>query len=207
MYGVGMAHDVGSQSSATRCRALIVVLPSQSWTWLPLFGSRAPEERSVVAVPHNRGFGYYIFPMVVLVSILLVSACASYLPVPLSRGYSLVFSETGGSFWGNLKNFCFMGVLGRPIPEANNKLPEIVFATYEMMFACLVPAIVLGAAAERSRVLPAMVFIFAWTTLVYDPLAHWIWSANGWAFKWGVLDYAGGVPVEIASGIGGLAYS
>lgn len=122
-------------------------------------------------------------------------------------GYSLVFSETGGSFWGNLKNFCFMGVLGRPIPEANNKLPEIVFATYEMMFACLVPAIVLGAAAERSRVLPAMVFIFAWTTLVYDPLAHWIWSANGWAFKWGVLDYAGGVPVEIASGIGGLAYS
>jgi Amt family ammonium transporter len=124
-----------------------------------------------------------------------------------SRGYSLVFSETGGSFWGNLKNFCFMGVLGRPIPEANNKLPEIVFATYELMFACLVPAIVLGAAAERSRVLPAMVFIFAWTTLVYDPLAHWIWSANGWAFKWGVLDYAGGVPVEIASGIGGLAYS
>ncbi|GHJ87915.1 hypothetical protein NliqN6_4317 [Naganishia liquefaciens] len=122
-------------------------------------------------------------------------------------GYSLVFSETGGSFWGNLRNFCFMGVLGRPIPEANNKLPEIVFATYELMFACLVPAIVLGAAAERSRVLPAMVFIFCWTTLVYDPLAHWIWSSNGWAFKWGVLDYAGGVPVEIASGIGGLAYS
>jgi Amt family ammonium transporter len=63
-----------------------------------------------------------------------------------------------------------------------------VFATYQMMFACLVPAIVLGAACERSRVLPAMVWVFCWTTLVYDPLAHWIWSSNGWAFKWGVYD-------------------
>jgi Amt family ammonium transporter len=70
-----------------------------------------------------------------------------------------------------------------------------------------VPAVLLGAAAERSRTLPALLFIFCWTTLVYDFLAHWIWSSNGWAAKWGVLDYAGGVPVEIASGVGGLAYS
>jgi hypothetical protein len=56
------------------------------------------------------------------------------------------------------------------------------------MFAALVPAILLGAAAERSRMLPALMFIFCWTTLVYDPLAHWVWSANGWAAKWGVLD-------------------
>jgi hypothetical protein len=56
------------------------------------------------------------------------------------------------------------------------------------MFAALVPAILLGAAAERSRMLPALIFIFCWTTLVYDPIAHWVWSANGWAFKWGVLD-------------------
>ncbi|KAK4687861.1 ammonium transporter, Amt family, partial [Tremellales sp. Uapishka_1] len=103
-------------------------------------------------------------------------------------GYSLVFSETGGSFFGNLRNFCFMGVLERPVPETNGKLPEIVFATYEMMFAALVPAVLLGAAAERSRTGPAMIFIFCWTTLVYDPLAHWIWSENGWAYKWGVLD-------------------
>jgi Amt family ammonium transporter len=82
-----------------------------------------------------------------------------------------------------------------------------VFAIYQSMFASLVPAIILGAAAERSRFLPAMVFTFCWTTLVYDPLAHWVWSANGWAFKWGVLDYAGGVPIEIASGTAGLAYS
>ncbi|KGB74494.2 amt family ammonium transporter [Cryptococcus deuterogattii R265] len=122
-------------------------------------------------------------------------------------GYSLVFSETGGSFWGDGRNVGFRQVLERPIPESNGKLPEIVFATFQLMFACLVPAVLLGAAAERSRILPAMIFMFCWTTLVYDPLAHWIWSANGWANKWGVLDYAGGVPVEIASGIAGLAYS
>ncbi|RSH87420.1 hypothetical protein EHS25_003330 [Saitozyma podzolica] len=122
-------------------------------------------------------------------------------------GYSLVFSETGGTFLGDGLNVGFRGVLERPVPESNGKLPEIVFAMYQMCFACLVPAVLLGAAAERSRMLPAMIFIFCWTTLVYDPLAHWVWSVNGWAYKWGVLDYAGGVPVEIASGTGGLAYS
>lgn len=122
-------------------------------------------------------------------------------------GYSLVFSETGGKFFGDGKNVGFRGVLERPIPESNGKLPEIVFASYQLMFANLVPAVLLGAAAERSRTGPALIFIFCWTTLVYDMLAHWIWSVNGWANTWGILDYAGGVPVEIASGVGGLAYS
>ena len=94
-------------------------------------------------------------------------------------------------------------MLDRAVPETNGKLPEIVFAWYQMCvggilaessqlssrcFAALVPAILLGAAAERSRLLPAMIFIFCWTTLVYDPLAHWIWSSHGWAAKWGVLE-------------------
>ncbi|WWC94122.1 hypothetical protein V866_000961 [Kwoniella sp. B9012] len=124
-------------------------------------------------------------------------------------GYSLVFSESGGSFFGDGRNVGFRQVLERPVPETNGKLPEIVFATYQLMFACLVPAVLLGAAAERSRILPAMIFIFCWTTLVYDMLAHWIWSSNGWAYKWARCDIAdaGGVPVEIASGTGGLAYS
>ncbi|WRT66318.1 uncharacterized protein IL334_003273 [Kwoniella shivajii] len=123
-------------------------------------------------------------------------------------GYSLVFSESGGSFFGDGRNVGFRQVLERPVPETNGKLPEIVFATYQLMFACLVPAVLLGAAAERSRILPALIFIFCWTTLCYDMLAHWIWSVNGWAYKWGILDIdAGGVPVEIASGTAGLAYS
>ena len=61
----------------------------------------------------------------------------------------------------------------------------------QMQFAAVTVAIVMGAIAERGRVLPAMVFSFIWTTLVYCPIAMWAWGANGWAFKYGVMDYAG----------------
>lgn len=64
-----------------------------------------------------------------------------------------------------------------------------------MMFASVTVAIVMGAIAERGRVLPAMVFTFVWTTLVYCPIACWVWGVNGWAFKYGVLDYAGNYPL------------
>lgn len=65
----------------------------------------------------------------------------------------------------------------------------------------------MGALAERGRTAPVVLFSFVWITLVYCPLTHWVWAPGGWAFKWGVLDYAGGGPVEIASGVGGLAYT
>ena len=61
--------------------------------------------------------------------------------------------------------------------------------------------------AERGRVMPAMIFSFVWATLVYCVVAQWVWGVNGWAAQWGVLDYAGGGPVEICSGVGGLAYA
>lgn len=122
-------------------------------------------------------------------------------------GYSLTFSSTGGAFLGNLRNFGFMGVLEAPAGGASNRLPEIIYAMYECMFAALVPAIAIGAACERARVWPFVLFTFIWATLVYDPIAHWIWAPQGWAFKWGVLDYAGGGPVEICSGITGLVIS
>jgi ammonia channel protein AmtB len=65
----------------------------------------------------------------------------------------------------------------------------------------------MGAVAERGRLIPALVFIFCWATLVYCPIACWAWNINGWGFKYGVLDYAGGGPVEIGSGLSALAYS
>lgn len=122
-------------------------------------------------------------------------------------GYSLTFSSTGGAFLGNLRNFGFMGVLEAPAGGASNRLPEIIYAMYQCMFASLVPAIAIGAACERARVWPFLVFCFVWGTLVYNPIAHWIWSPQGWAFKWGVLDYAGGGPVEVCSGITGVVIS
>lgn len=58
-------------------------------------------------------------------------------------------------------------------------------------------AILMGVIAERGRVLPVFIFVFFWLTLVYCPLAHWVWNPNGWAFNWGVLDFAGGGPVSM----------
>lgn len=76
-----------------------------------------------------------------------------------------------------------------------------------MQFCAVTGAIVVGAVAERGRLIPMMVFIFFWATLVYCPIACWAWNAHGWGYKWGVLDYAGGGPVEIGSGMSALAYS
>ena len=75
------------------------------------------------------------------------------------------------------------------------------------MFAAITPALAIGAAAERGRMLPCMVFIFIWATIVYDPIACWTWNSNGWVYQLGGLDFAGGTPVHISSGAAALAYS
>ncbi|PPQ71844.1 hypothetical protein CVT25_006363 [Psilocybe cyanescens] len=122
-------------------------------------------------------------------------------------GYTLAFSSTAtNGFIGNLKSFGLKDVEADPSP-ATPLIPEILYSFFQMEFACVTAGILMGGLAERGRVLPAMVFIFCWMTLVYCPLACWIWATHGWAFKWGVLDFAGGGPVEIGSGVAGLAYS
>ncbi|KAJ1536817.1 hypothetical protein HK096_007632, partial [Nowakowskiella sp. JEL0078] len=75
------------------------------------------------------------------------------------------------------------------------------------MFAAITPALALGAAADRARIFPALIFIFVWTTIVYDPIAYWTWAPNGWLLKLGSLDFAGGTPVHISSGFAALAFS
>jgi ammonia channel protein AmtB len=75
------------------------------------------------------------------------------------------------------------------------------------MFAAFTPALLVGAAGERGRLLPCMIFVFAWATIVYDPIASWTWNRTGWAYQLGVLDFAGGTPVHISSGAAALAYS
>ncbi|KAI0793351.1 ammonium transporter [Abortiporus biennis] len=122
-------------------------------------------------------------------------------------GYSLAFSPTAtNGYIGNLHNFGLQRVMGDPSP-GSPLIPDLLYSFYQMEFACVTVAILMGGLAERGRVMPAMVFTFVWMTIVYCPLACWAWSVNGWAFKWGVLDYAGGGPVEIGSGISGLAYA
>ncbi|EME42570.1 hypothetical protein DOTSEDRAFT_73422 [Dothistroma septosporum NZE10] len=122
-------------------------------------------------------------------------------------GYSLAFSQyaTNG-FIGDLKKFGLMNTLALPSP-GSPLIPDLLYAFYQMQFCAVTAAIVVGAVAERGRLMPAMVYIFFWATLVYCPIACWVWNVNGWAYKWGVLDYAGGGPVEIGSGLSALAYS
>jgi len=69
------------------------------------------------------------------------------------------------------------------------------------------PALAIGGAADRARVWPVIVFFFVWATIVYDPIAYWTWNPNGWSFKMGGLDFAGGTPVHISSGAAALAYA
>lgn len=122
-------------------------------------------------------------------------------------GYSLAFSSTAtNGYIGNLQNFALRFVLDAASP-GSPLLPELLYSGFQLEFACVTACILVGGVAERGRVLPAVIFIFFWMTLVYCPIAHWVWAQNGWAFKYGVLDYAGGGPVEIASGVGGLAYA
>ncbi|KAF8588433.1 ammonium transporter [Ramaria rubella] len=122
-------------------------------------------------------------------------------------GYSLAFSPSAtNGYIGNVGHFALRGVLGNPSP-GSPLIPDLLYAFFQMEFAAVTVAILMGGLAERGRVLPAMIFSFMWITLVYCPLACWAWNPNGWAFQWGVLDFAGGGPVEIGSGIGGFAYS
>ncbi|KAF8912945.1 ammonium transporter [Gymnopilus junonius] len=122
-------------------------------------------------------------------------------------GYSLAFSPSAtNGYIGNLRSFGLMKVGADPSP-GSPLIPEILYSFFQMEFACVTAGILMGGLAERGRVLPAMVFAFCWMTIVYCPLACWAWNINGWAFKWGVLDFAGGGPVEIGSGVAGLAYS
>ncbi|KAM7202168.1 ammonium transporter [Rhypophila sp. PSN 637] len=122
-------------------------------------------------------------------------------------GYSLALSPTAtNGFIGDLHHFGLRNTLGAPSP-GSPLVPELLYAFYQMQFCGVTAALVIGATAERGRVIPGMVFTFCWATLVYCPLACWAWNTNGWGFKYGVLDFAGGGPVEIGSGASALAYS
>lgn len=119
-------------------------------------------------------------------------------------GYSLTFSHTAGPFIGDLANFSFRGVLGRP-SVASPRVPDLLFAVYQGMFSAVTVALATGAVAERGRVLPCLLFMFVWATLVYDPIACWTWNPAGWSNRMGGLDFAGGTPVHISSGAAALA--
>jgi ammonium transporter len=126
-------------------------------------------------------------------------------------GYSLAFGTSLGGFIGwNPDYLGLNGVLSDRL-FSGTEIPIFVHCMYQGMFAIITPALISGALAERIRFGPYCLFILLWATLVYDPLAHWVWAVNaegrpaGWLGKLGALDFAGGTVVHIAAGLSGLA--
>ncbi|HWQ65497.1 MAG TPA: ammonium transporter [Methanospirillum sp.] len=116
-------------------------------------------------------------------------------------GYSLAFGSDISGFIGGLN---YLGLSGVGMDATTLAVPDILFAGFQMVFACLTLAILTSGVAERIKLSAFVVFGLLWTTLVYDPLAHWAWG-GGWAASLGALDFAGGTVVHISSGFGALA--
>lgn len=119
-------------------------------------------------------------------------------------GYSLSFGPDIGGFIGGLDWFGLRGVGLEPNPAYAATVPHLAFMIYQCMFAVITPALISGAFAERMKFSAYVLFILLWSTLVYDPVAHWIWGAGGWLKASGALDFAGGMVVHLTSGISAL---
>ncbi|HTG00289.1 MAG TPA: ammonium transporter, partial [Nitrospirota bacterium] len=120
-------------------------------------------------------------------------------------GYSLSFGPDVKGIIGDL-SWAGLGRVGlTPNADYAPTIPHLLFMVYQMMFAVITPALISGAVAERMKFSAYLLFIFAWTTIVYDPVAHWVWGAGGWLKNLGVLDFAGGIVVHATSGFSALA--
>ncbi|MBR3628394.1 MAG: ammonium transporter [Elusimicrobia bacterium] len=120
-------------------------------------------------------------------------------------GYSLAFGPDIGHVIGSLKWAFLDGVGLNPDPTYSSTLPHQLFMAFQMMFAVLTPALITGAFAERFKFKAFIIFIAVWLTIVYCPIAHWVWGQDGWIKNLGGLDFAGGLVVHIASGTSALA--
>jgi Amt family ammonium transporter len=122
-------------------------------------------------------------------------------------GYSLAFGKDIGGLIGGLNFLGFNGVGAAPNPDYAKTIPHGLFAAFQMMFAVITPALITGAFVERVRFKSFLLFSLIWATLVYDPLAHWVWGKGGWLNELGVLDFAGGTVVHVAAGYSALAFA
>ena len=121
-------------------------------------------------------------------------------------GYSLAFGPTWHGLIGNL-DFAGLEGVGRDLgtgAAAAAKVPHLAFMAYQCMFAVIAPALISGAYAERMKLSAYLLFTLGWTTLVYDPIAHWSWADGGWLKARGAIDFAGGTVVHLSSGVSAL---
>jgi Amt family ammonium transporter len=119
-------------------------------------------------------------------------------------GYSLAFGPDKAGLIGGLEWLGLRGVGLEPGPYSDT-IPHQAYMLFQLMFAIITPALMTGTFAERMKFSTFLVFTLLWATLVYDPLAHWVWGKGGWLMSLGTLDFAGGTVVHISSGISALA--
>jgi Amt family ammonium transporter len=121
-------------------------------------------------------------------------------------GFSLAFGGDNG--WIGNFDFAFLAKLSNPdstVPGFELTIPALAFMAFQLMFAIITPALITGATADRLKFSGYVLFIGLWSILVYSPIAHWVFSPNGWLFELGALDFAGGTVVHINAGIAALA--
>ena len=122
----------------------------------------------------------------------------------VALGYSLAFAP-GNGLIGGLQWLLLQNVGMGPNADYAATVPHQAFMMFQMMFAVITPALIIGAFAERMKFSALCVFTLLWATVVYDPVAHWIWGVGGFLRQWGTLDFAGGAVVHINAGMTALA--
>jgi Amt family ammonium transporter len=121
-------------------------------------------------------------------------------------GFSLAFGHdiSGLGLLGGSEYVGFSNVGLEPSPTYGTTIPFVLFAGFQLMFAAITPALITGAFAERKRFASFVIFTVLWSLVVYSPIAHWVWAADGWLYKLGALDFAGGTVVHASSGVSAL---
>ena len=183
LYAATGAVDTGDTAWVLVCAALVMLMTPG----LGLFYGGMVRRKNVLGTILDS------FAMVGLVGVLWVLC-----------GYSLAF---GRDHWGIIGSLDWLGLRGvgtAPNPSYSATVPHQAFMIYQAMFAIITPALITGAFAERMRFKAFVIFSILWSTLVYCPIAHWLWSPGGWLRQFGVLDFAGGLVVHVSSGIAAL---
>ena len=120
-------------------------------------------------------------------------------------GYSLALGPSVSGFIGSFENVFLNNVGEAPNPGYSATIPALLYMAFQLKFAAITPALIIGAFAERIRFKPLMIFIVLWTTFIYCPIAHWNWAVGGMLRSLGVVDFAGGLVVHTASGVSAVA--
>jgi Amt family ammonium transporter len=120
-------------------------------------------------------------------------------------GYSIAFAPSLNGIVGDLSAAGLSNVGGAPNPKYAPEIPELLYFAFQLKFAAITPALIIGAFAERIRFKSLLLFIVLWATLIYAPIAHWVWGVGGWLRVLGVLDFAGGLVVHVSAGLSAVA--